>query len=59
MNIPILRIHYSDEEIEFIKDEIEKALIGADIDIGARPEDLSLDEFSKIEDAFYKKGVRL
>ncbi|MBL7085142.1 MAG: ribosomal RNA small subunit methyltransferase A [Candidatus Omnitrophica bacterium] len=41
------------------RDTIQQALQEAGIDFGARPERLSLDEFAKIEDIFYTKGVRL
>lgn len=41
------------------KEKIQQVLKEASIDFQARPERLSLDEFARIEAAFYKKGVGL
>lgn len=41
------------------KVRIQQALTQGGIDVKARPEELSLDEFAAIEQAFHKKGVRL
>ncbi|UCB57525.1 MAG: ribosomal RNA small subunit methyltransferase A [Candidatus Omnitrophota bacterium] len=41
------------------KESIQKMLKDKDIDIKVRPENLSLEEFARIEDAFYKRGHKL
>lgn len=41
------------------KESIQEMLEDKGIDTKSRPENLSLEEFAKIEDTFYKKGVRI
>ena len=41
------------------KDRIEKALRAEGLDVGLRPETLSIEEFAKIEDIFYKRRIRV
>jgi 16S rRNA (adenine1518-N6/adenine1519-N6)-dimethyltransferase len=45
--------------INIEKDKVAQALSEAGVDIKKRPEDLSINQFAQIEDAFYKRGYKV